>query len=198
MKINFKQTGAGTKRTEFYFDESGQDTGGELFIVAGVAVKDSDALRERCVSLESTSGKGRAKWAKAERKRRLAYLRAAISDVSSFGGTVSYSVFRKTTDYDGATVEGIARAYHKLSMPDSSVFVYVDALGNKKGRSYKTRLRKLKCSVKKVRGKKDENEPLIRLADAVAGAAAELLKYDSEDLGEIFSQAKQRGTLVEL
>ena len=198
MKINFKQTGAGTKRTEFYFDESGQDTGGELFIVAGVAVKDSDALRERCISLESTSGKGRAKWAEAKRTKRLAYLRAAVSDVSSFGGTVFYSVFRKTTDYDGATVEGIARAYHKLSIPDSLVFVYVDALGNKKGHNYKTRLRKLGCSVKKVRGKKDENEPLIRLADAVAGAAAELLKYDSEDLGEIFSQAKQQGTLVEL
>lgn len=198
MKINFKQTGAGTKRTEFYVDESGQDTRGELFIVACVAVKDSDALRRRCVSLESISGKGRTKWAEAERKRRLAYLRTAISDASSFRATVFYSVFRKTTDYDGATVEGIARAYHELSIPDASVCVYVDALGNKKGHNYKTRLRKLGCSVKKVRGKKDENEPLIRLADAVAGAAAELLKYDSEDLGEIFSQAKQRGTLVEL
>ncbi len=110
-----------------------------------------------------------------------------------------YSVFRKTTDYDNATIVGIARAVHKLSIPDASVFVYVDALGNKKGHIYKTRLRKLKCSVKKVRGiKKDENEPLIRLADAVARAAAELLKYDSKDLGEIFSQAKQQGTLVEL
>ena len=199
MKINFKQTGAGTKRTELYVDESGQDTRGELFIVVCVAVKNSDELRERCESLESTSGKGRAKWAEADRKRRLAYLRTAISDASSFRATVFYSVFRKTTDYDGATVEGIARAYHELSIPDSSVFVYVDALGNKKGHNYKTRLRKLRCSVKKVRGiRKDENEPLIRLADAVAGAAAELLKYDSEDLGEIFSQAKQRGTLVEL
>ena len=198
MSINLTRTVAGTERIEFYVDESGQDTGGDLFIVAGVAVKNSDELRRRCVSLESTSGKGKVKWAKAKRKMRLAYLRTAVSDVSSFGGPVFYSVFRKTTDYDGATVEGIAQAVHKLSIPDSSVFVYVDALGNKKGHSYKTRLRKLGCSVKKVRGKKDENEPLIRLADAVAGAAAELLKYDSEDLGEIFSQAKQQGTLVEL
>lgn len=198
MRINFKRTAAGTKRIEFYVDESGQDTRGKFFIVAGVAVKNSDELRQHCESLEKTSGKGGKKWAGAERTRRLAYLRTAISDASSFGATVFYCVFRKTTDYDGATIEGIARAMRRLSTRNSSVFVYVDALGGEKGREYGTRLRKLGCSLKRVRGRADENEPLIRLADAVAGAAAEWLKYDSEDLGEIFSQAKQQGTVVEL
>ena len=198
MRINFKRTIAGAKRIEFYVDESGQDTRGELFIVAGVAVKNSDELRERCESLERRSGKGRMKWARAERTRRLAYLRPAISDVSSFGGTVFYSVFRKTTDYDGATIVGIARTIRGLSVCNVSIFV--DGLTKPKCNEYKTDLRQReRCSVKKVRGiKKDGNEPLIRLADAVAGAAAELIKYDSEDLGEIFSQAKKQGTLVEL
>lgn len=195
MRINFKRTAAGTKRIEFYVDESGQDTRGELFVVAGVAVKNSDELRERCKSLERRSGKGKAKWATAERTRRLAYLRPAISDVSSFGGTVFYSVFRKTTDYDGATIVSIAQTIRGLSVCNVSIFV--DGLTKPKCNEYKTDLRQLGCSVKKVRGiKKDGNEPLIRLADAVAGAAAEWLKYDSEDLGEIFSQAKQRGTVV--
>ena len=198
MRINFKRTTAGTKRIEFYVDESGQDTRGKFFVVACVAVKNSDELRQHCESLEKTSGKGGKKWAEAERTRRLVYLRTAILDASSFGVTVFYSVFRKTTDYDGATIEGIARAMRRLSTRNSSVFVYVDALGNKKAREYGTRLRKLGCSLKRVRGCSDENEPLIRLADAVAGAAAELIKYGSEDLGEIFSQAKQQGTIVEL
>lgn len=197
MRINFKRTIAGAKRIEFYVDESGQDTRGELFVVAGVAIENSDALRERCESLEMTSGKRHKKWAEAERTRRLAYLRAAISDVSSFGGTVFYSVFRKTTDYDGATIAGIARTIRGLSVCNVSVFV--DGLTKPKCNEYKTDLRQReRCSVKKVRGIKDGNEPLIRLADAVAGAAAELIKYDSEDLGEIFSQAKKQGTLVEL
>lgn len=44
----------------------------------------------------------------------------------------------------------------------------------------------------------DENEPLIRLADALAGAAAELIKYEDNELNALFSKAKQSGTIVEL
>lgn len=198
MRINFKQTAAGTKRIEFYVDESGQDTQGRLFIVAAVVVarESTEALRSHCESVESSSRKGRVKWASAERKRRLAYLRTATSD-TAFGITVFYSVFRQTTDYHGATIVGVARAIRGLSV--SNVSIFVDGLTKPKCNEYKTDLRQLGCSVKKVRGiRKDENEPLIRLADAVAGAAAELIKYGSEDLGEIFSQAKQQGTIVEL
>ena len=71
--------------------------------------------------------------------------------------------------------------------------------GKVKCNPYKTRLRRLSCPVKKVsRVGKDENEPLIRLADALAGASAELIKYQNRELSALFSHAEQSGVLVPL
>ncbi|MYA55836.1 hypothetical protein F4X88_06045 [Candidatus Poribacteria bacterium] len=47
-----------------------------------------------------------------------------------------------------------------------------------------------------MRGGKDENEPLIRLADAVAGATRDLLEYEDSELKELFSLAIKREILV--
>ena len=187
------------KRIDLYIDESGQDTKGKLFVVAGVAVENSDALRQFCESLEKTSGKGRVKWGYAQREKRLVYLRTIISEGSSFGVVLFYRVFRRTTDYDSATIEGIANVIHTLKLSAFHVYVYVDGLAKTKRGNYKTRLRQLGCPVKKVsRVGKDENEPLIRLADALAGASAELIKYQDSGLNELFSQAEENGILVPL
>lgn len=188
-----------TKRIDLYVDESGQDTRGKLFVVAGIAVENSDELREFCESLEKTSGKGKLKWGHAQREKRLVYLRTIISEGSSFGLVLFYSVFRHTTDYDSATIEGIARIIHTLKHSSHHVYVYIDGLAKIKRGNYKTRLRRLGCPVKKVsRIRKDENEPLIRLSDALAGASAELLKYQDKELSELFSQAEQNGILTSL
>ena len=39
---------------------------------------------------------------------------------------------------------------------------------------------------------------IIRLADAIAGASAQVLKYQETELSELFSQARQSGTIVEV
>lgn len=188
-----------SKRVDLYVDESGQDTKGKLFLVAGVAVENSDELRQFCEILERTSGKGKLKWGNAQREKRLIYLRTIISEGSSFGLTLFYSIFRQTTDYDGSTIEGIARMSRRLMRSAVEVYVYVDGLAKSKQSRSKTRLRRLGCPVKKVRRiGKDENEPLIRLADAVAGASAELVKYEDGELVRLFSQAEQNKILVVL
>lgn len=199
MHNNREPIPAKPKRIDLYFDESGQDTKGRLFIVAGVAIEDSDKFRQLCESAEETSGKRKKKWASAERNRRLDYLRAVIQEADSLNVTLFYSVFRKTTDYDTATINGIAKAILRLNPCNSDMYVYVDGLAKAKRSAYKTGLRRLSCPVKKVSGvRKDENEPLIGLADALAGATGELLKYQASDLEILFSEAKRRGILVEL
>lgn len=187
------------KRMDLYVDESGQDTKGRLFVVAVVAVENSDKLRQLCESFEETSGKGKKKWVYSKRSRRLDYLRAVIQEAVSLNVTLLYSVFHKTTDYDTTTINGIAKAILRLSLSNSYVYVYVDGLAKAKRSVYKTGLRQLSSPVEKViRVGKDENEPLIRLADALAGAAGELCKHQAPDLETLFSQAKQRGILIEL
>lgn len=196
MRINFKRTIAGAKRIEFYVDESGQDTRGELFVVAGVAIENSDALRERCESLERTSGKGKAKWGKAALTKRLVYLRTVITD-PLFRDIMLFSyVSRETTNYDNATIQSIAHAMDCLQPTDAQAYVYVDGLSKTKCHEYKTRLRRFGCSVKKVSGLNDENEPLIRLADALAGASRDWLEYEDVELRKLFERAVQRGILV--
>ena len=199
MRSSTRSTDARPERVDLYVDESGQDTRGKLFVVAVVAVGNSDELRQRCEFFEESSGKRKVKWRSALRERRLAYLRTVMSEASSLGFSLFYGVFRRTTDYDSSTIDGIAKAIRRLHNPGSRVYVYVDGLAKSKCNVYKNRLRQLSCPVKKViRVGRDENDSLIRLADALAGASAELLKYQETELKELFSQAERSGVLVSL
>ena len=149
--------------------------------------------------LKMSSGKGKVKWRSAQKKRRVTYLQTVVSGVSTLRTTLFYAVFRRTTDYDSATIDGLVKTIRKLSVASSQVYVYVDGLAKSKCHVYKTILRQRSCPVKKVSSiRKDENEPLIRLADALAGAAAELIKYEDSELNELFFQAKQSGVITEL
>ena len=202
MRNTPKPTDVKPRRIDISVDESGQDTRGEFFIVASIiiAAENRDEARQFCESLEKTSGKGKIKWASARRDKRSAYLYTAIQEADSLGVTFFYSIFRRTTDYDRATIEGIARAVHRLRHSASRVYVHVDGLTKPKCSDYKTRLRRLGCRrVRDVRGiKKTQNDPLIRLADALAGALGESRKYQDSQLAELFSKAEEDGTLVEL
>jgi len=181
---------------DIYFDESRRRTGGEWFIVTGVAVEDSDKFRQLCSSVERTSRKGLAKWGKAKKNNRLVYLRTVVSD-KRFRDILLFSyVFRKSKDYVEATVRSIDLAVASLDSSGSPVYVYVDGLVRTQYKEYQVRLRRLGCHVEKVRGSNDEHEPLIRLADAVAGATRDLLEYEDSELKELFSIAVKRGILV--
>ncbi len=194
---NIASDAAKPQRVDLYVDESGQDTKGKLFIVAGVAVENSDETRSVCESIEKTSDKGAAKWGKADKNKRLIYLRTVILD-KRFRDIILFSyVFRGTKNYDTATIQGIDLAVANLYPSELPVYVYVDALTKTNCNKYKTKLRKLGGYVKKVRGiRKDENEPLIRLADAVAGATRDLIEHENVELKKLFSLAVQRGNLV--
>ncbi len=159
-------------------------------------MEDSDKFRQLCEDLERTSRKRHVKWGKANKKNRLVYLRTVVSDIR-FSNILLFSyVFRKPKDYVGATVRSIDLAVANLHSSNSLVSVYVDGLVRTQYKEYQVRLRKLGCQVEKVQGRKDESEPLIRLADAVAGATRDLLEYKNDELEEIFSIAIKQGVLV--
>lgn len=187
------------ERIDLYVDESGQDTKGELFVVAVVATEDSDKLRQLCESIEESSGKMNTKWGKADKKKRLDFLRTVIQHATFGNVKLYYGVFRKTKDYDTATIECIAKSIRVLRPSGSRVYVHVDGLTKTKRHDYKTQLRKYSCPVRKVSGiRKDENEPLIRLADALVGASRDLIEHKNNDLRPIFTLALQQRILVEL
>lgn len=196
MSINLEPIASKLTGIDLYIDESRQRVGGEWFIVAGVAVEDSDKFRQLCEDLERTSRKKDVKWGKANKDNRLLYLRTVISDARFHDILLFSYVFRKPKDYIKATIQSIDLAVSNLHVSNLPVSVYIDGLIRTQYKEYQVQLRKLGCQVEKVRGRKDESEPLIRLADAVAGATRDLLEYKNNKLKEIFARAIKQGVLV--
>lgn len=158
-----------TQKLYCYVDESGQDTQGALFLVSVViAEKETDSLREKLVKIEKESGKMEGKWHKTSLDRRVSYIRKVFSS-SEFKNKILFSIYRQTKEYVDLTILTTAKAVLNKASGNYKVTVIVDGLSRHERRRFASGLRRLRVRVKKVRGAKDENDPLIRLADAAAG-----------------------------
>ena len=184
-----------------YVDESGQDTKGEIFIVSVVVTgKERDELRKACEKFEKDSGKGNHKWRKSRHKARFEYLQKVLSHPVA-KGALRYSVFRQTTDYEIATVMGIAKAVN-VHKPKGryTTLIYVDALQKSQRFIYGRELRKLGIPTRKVQGvAREKSNPMTRLADAIAGfVRANLAGRADQELRALFARAKRKKVLVEV
>ncbi len=96
------------------------------------------------------------------------------------------------------TIVGIAKAIHYKEPAEYATIIYVDGLKKSKRQEYGSELRKLGIPTRKVQGvTKDENNALIRLADAVAGFVRDVIDGGEEEL-IIFTEAKKSSSLIEL
>ncbi|HEY4034835.1 MAG TPA: hypothetical protein VGL94_12815 [Ktedonobacteraceae bacterium] len=184
-----------------FVDENGQETKGRLFIVSVVVVMgpEKDEMLGICEQYEKESRKDKFKWGKAEYRRRMDYLQKIFGD-EKFKGKIRYSVFNGTKGYDVMTVEGIARAINSdRPMGNYTTAVYVDGLGKTKRHEYSKGLRVLGVSVHKVQGvTKDENNALVRLADAVAGFVRDVLDGETGEVRRLYEVAVRSRMLIEV
>lgn len=182
-----------------YVDENGQDTQGKIFIVSVIVTgTERDELLELCERIEKESSKGKFKWGKAEHKRRMEYLRR-IFENKNFREKLRYSIFKDINDYDTATIKGISQAVHYREPEEYTTLIYIDGLARTKRHIYGARLRRLGVSTRKVQGvTKDENNPLTRLADALAGFIRDVTDSKDKDLVELFEQGENTKSLVKV
>lgn len=113
-------------------------------------------------------------------------------------GLLRFEVFRKTTDYDTATITAIGDAV-KWEKPSGKYtkLIYVDGLTKTKRHEYGTRLRHLGLPVRKIKGvRKDEANALTRLADSLSGFIHDALDEESEEIKALFQKAKREGMLI--
>jgi len=180
-----------------YVDESGQDTQGQLFIVS-VLVTDNDRerLRQLCEDIERRSGKGERKWSKTSGARRVNYIQALLEQ-KVVAGKLHYQVFEGVEDYLMATVEAIARVLEINTTDDYDATILIDGLSRSLERGVGLDLRRLGAHVKKVRGLDEDNDALMRLADAVCGLVRSGLEGDPL-LRELWLQGVQAGLLRDL
>ncbi len=161
-----------------YVDESGQDTLGEIFLVAVIVVgKQRDKLRQLLRKIEQASRKNK-KWAKERRVRREAYIRRVLES-KQFAGLLYYSHYHDSRDYVPLTILSTAQAILHQAREPYQADVWVDGLNKAQRQRFTKGLRDLHVKMpRQARGPKDESDEFIRLADAMAGFVRDGMEGD--------------------
>jgi len=164
-----------------YVDESGQDTKGELFLVAVVIVASHrDMLRRKLKEIERSSGKMTKKWTRATTAQRRKYIEAiCFANENELAHTVSWSQYHDTKAYVDLTILSTAKSILSRAKIPYEATVFVDGLARTERHRFAAGLRRLHVKVRKVRGIRDQSDEFIRLADAIAGLVRDVLENDA-------------------
>ncbi|MDP2708482.1 MAG: DUF3800 domain-containing protein [bacterium] len=179
-----------------YVDETGQDAGSEFFIVVTVlSDTDQQLLRDALLGIELLAGTGRLKWHKSRHERRMKYLEMVLQ--RKIGqGEVFFGKYKKPLPYFFPMLETIKQAIIKKAAGDYSAIVTVDGIDKKKAAELTNALRVGGLKLKTVRGKRDESEPLIRLADMWAGCIRDA--HTGGQAKIFYEQAMRTGYLIKI
>lgn len=166
-----------------YADETGQETAGGFFLVAVVVIgAERDVLLGWLVEVEKETGKGLVPWHKSRHEARVAYVDRALGE-PRLKGAIFYSVYPGTRAYRDLTLLTIAKALgERTRHRPYKVTVVIDGLRREEARHVAVGLRRIRVPVRKVRGAREGSDPLVRLADAMAGFLRDAEEGASEGL----------------
>lgn len=182
------------RRLICYVDESGQHSLGAYFLVSVVITEDDrDQLEARLLSLEKSTGKRHLKWNKSKHDVRLAYIRGVLRN-PDFYGKIYTAYTENSRDYVSLTVTATAQSIQVHTTDDCKATVIVDGLKKTERKQFAVGLRNQGVVTEKVVGRRDENEPLIRLADALCGFVADA-KQGREEYRYLLDKAVLEGFL---
>ena len=152
-----------------YVDESGQDPRSAFFVVvAVVSDQHQDELREKLHAVERHSRTGFRKWHKSQPERRLGCLESVL-DQGIGTGEVFFGHYAKPVPYFFPMLDVLEQALKRQAKGQYSARVYVDGMDRKKAAELTGALRARGFSLGFVKSRRDESEPVIRLADMWAG-----------------------------
>src|SRR5258708_36108466 len=101
-----------------YVDETGQDTKGELFLVALVVTDDErDKLTTEAERIEKETGKSLKKWRRAAFSRKIEYIKAIFSS-PLFINSLFFASYELTSAYLDLTILATARAILMITIAD--------------------------------------------------------------------------------
>ena len=180
-----------------YVDESGQETGGRVFIVGVVAVPDDlhHDLLHRIEGIEREVNK-RKKWGKSERPVNHSYMRRVI-DENAFRGRMFYGIFHEadiSKQGDLRMKANIVSAIVHMFNPDARVVVFIDGEQKRPAVVIGAILRAMRIRVEHVRTiRREETSALSRLADAICGLISDV--SHNNDAQKLFEKAKRNGAM---
>ncbi|MDO8668612.1 MAG: hypothetical protein Q7K35_06045 [bacterium] len=165
-------------------------------MVTVVSDKEQQLLRDALIAIESLAGTGRLKWHKSRHERRMKYLEMVLQ--RKIGqGEVFYGKYKKPLPYFFPMLETIKQAIVNKATGNYRAIISVDGLDKKKAAELTNALRIGGLKLEMVRGRRDESEPLIRLADMWAGCVRDA--FLSGGQAKIFyERARKTGYLIEI
>lgn len=170
-----------------YIDERGQDTKGKIFVISLIILtEDRELIYKTLSSIEKETKKYKSKWIKTDQKVKIEYLNKVFK--SKLPIKILFDIYKTKIDYTSAIIISISKAVNKIKFTQYKGTFCIDAL-SKKGQQYiGNQLHKMNIMTEKVRGiKKDENDEVIRLADAIVGFIRKA-EEGNKDLKKIFDK----------
>lgn len=187
------------KRQKVYafVDESGQDDASRFFIVvAVVSDQDQHALRKQLEEVEEIAQTRKMKWHKSRHVRRTKYL-SLVLDRKIAAGEVYFRSFKKPLPYFFPMLDVLEKALKGVVKTPYKTFVHVDGIDIQKAKELTNALRAHSITLGLVRSRRDESEPLIRLADMWAGCIRGSLR-GSKEYTDLLQRAKKERYLNEI
>ena len=180
-----------------YVDETGQDTKSEIFVVvAVVSAGDQEQIRKQLLKIEKLVKTHKLKWHKLRNDRRMKYL-ALVLERKIASRDVYIGRYQKPIPFFFPMLDLVEKAITQAAKGEYTARVYVDGINKKVAKSLTNALRSRGISLGLVKSRRDESEPLIRLADMWAGCARSAF-LNNKDSKNTFKQAKDRGYLQEI
>ena len=178
-----------------YVDETGQDTKGELFLVA-IVIKEMnqrERLEKKLEEIEHKTGKKQSKWKKINRNIKKMYLEE-LMQIKELKNSMFYAIYHASKEYSKLTSLTIAKAVLAKENTNYTVTIIIDGLNDKERDVVREELKKLKIKYRKIRGMEDEQSIFLRLSDAMAGFLREV--YEEEAYTQKFIKRFKKAGIV--
>lgn len=157
-----------SKKYYCYVDETGQHTMGKIFIVSIVVSTSHEKLDKDLIKIENITGKNKVKWIKTHKDRRINYLEQVFG-LKEIKGNIYFSSFSHSKEYKALTVLSVVKAIKDKKYSNNKAVISIDGLNKNEVKWFSKEIRKQGVKTNKVRGLKDENSAIIRLADSICG-----------------------------
>ena len=156
-----------------FVDETGIDTEGKFFLVVCILIdqRDQEAIEQKLEELEKTTRKGDYKWTRAAFDRKEQFLEK-LATFRELKACIFFAVYHETKEYTTLTALTIAKAVlarTERSEEDYQANIIVDALSRSDAQKVRNQLKLLRIHYRVIKGLKDEQSALLRLADSMAG-----------------------------
>jgi len=185
------------ERVILYSDESGhkgQDI--RLFTVAGVAISaHANVIKQKLVRAEKVSGKGTSKWQKTKSHQIRRHYLEEVLKIQQLNGCAFQRPYEGEVNAFEATADALRAAVEEFAGNKHCVLVH-QGFNAKTRTKLRDELRRAGIDNITVESGSMENEPRVRLADALAGFAG-LIRSDSH-IVDIYNGLPYEGWFVEL